>query len=277
VSTLPASFTAGPDLSADDFRRICTVAYDVAGLAIPAGKEGLVRSRLARRMRETGHQSFREFLDFVDADRSGAQRTALIDLLTTNKTNFFREPQHFDYLAAQVLPRIAATGAPLRIWSAACSSGEEPFTIAMLLLEQLPDVRQARILATDISTRILARARAARYADDQLDGVSPARRDRWFHETTTPAGRHWVVDGRVRALVRFAHLNLMEHWPMQGPFDVIFCRNVMIYFDKPTQERLVNRFAALLAPGGHLFIGHSESLTGLQHPYRYVQPAVYAR
>jgi chemotaxis protein methyltransferase CheR len=271
------TLSAGPPLSADDFRRVCRIAYDVAGIAIPAGKEGLVRSRLATRMRDTGHDSIRAFLDCVQQDKSGEQMTALIDLLTTNKTNFFREPAHFDLLTSRILPRIAAERAPLRIWSAACSSGEEPYTIGMLLNEHLPDVSQAKILATDISTRILARARAAQYSAEQLDGVSPHRRSTWFRETPSPTGTRYIVDARVRSLVRFAYLNLMTEWPMSGPFDVIFCRNVMIYFDKATQERLVNRFATLLAPGGYLFIGHSESLNGMQHPYQYVQPAVYLK
>jgi chemotaxis protein methyltransferase CheR len=277
VTAPPTTLTAGPSLSADEFTRVCALAYRVAGIAIPAGKEGLIRSRLASRMRDTGHEQYTAYLDAVDADRTGAELTALIDLLTTNKTNFFREQAHFDYLTSQILPKFVESRAPLRIWSAACSSGEEPYTLGMLLNEQLPDVRQVKILATDISTRILARAKAAQYSVEQLEGVSSQRRSTWFRETPTPHGVRFTVDARVRALVRFAHLNLMATWPMKGPFDLIVCRNVMIYFDKPTQERLVNRFAELLSPGGHLFIGHSESLTGMQHPYRYVQPAVYVK
>ena len=265
-----------PPLEADDFRRVQRLAYEWAGLAIPVGKEGLVHSRLSRRLRETRHPSFASYLAWLEQQGPGDERTAVIDLLTTNKTDFFREPAHFDYLLSVVVPEVVAAGRPLRLWSAGCSSGEEPYTLAMLLQEALPPGYDARILATDISTRILAKARAGRYGAEQMAGVDRERRARWFTEVGggTP---QWQVARPLRDMVAFAHLNLMGPWPMKGPFDAILCRNVMIYFDKPTQARLVQRYWELLAPGGHLFVGHSESLTALEHRYRYVQPAVYAR
>ncbi|HEX5580706.1 MAG TPA: CheR family methyltransferase, partial [Gemmatimonadaceae bacterium] len=221
-----------------------------------------------------GMSDFSSYLDFVQAEASGAELREMIDALTTNKTSFFREPQHFDFLRAKVLP--ALEGRPLRIWSAGCSSGEEPYTLAMVLRDTLParDADGSRILATDISARVLARARAATYTPEMLAELPPDLLRRHF--APAQGGAHRVADP-VRRMVSFARLNLMATWPMRGPFDAILCRNVMIYFDKPTQSRLVARFHDLLAPGGHLFVGHSESLTGLEHGFGYVQPAVYVK
>ncbi len=267
------SLASAPALSPDDFRRVRRIAYERAGLAIPAGKEGLVRSRVSKRLLDRRIPSFSAYLDIVEAE-NGDEMVRLIDLLTTNKTDFFREPAHFDFLLQRILPTVIATNKPLRIWSAGCSSGEEPYTLSMLLLESLPPGYDVRILATDICTKVVAAARQGTYPAQQLADVSAARRQRWF--TQTPDGGGTVVR-ELRAPISFAFLNLMADWPMRGPFDLIFCRNVMIYFDKPTVTRLVDRFRELLAPDGHLFIGHSESLTAIEHKYRYVQPAVYAK
>jgi chemotaxis protein methyltransferase CheR len=271
---IPDQLGGSPELSVEDFRRVRRIAYERAGLAIPDGKEGLVRSRVAKRVRDRQLPSFTAYIDAVEKEPQGEEMVRLIDLLTTNKTDFFREPAHFDYLLNVIVPAVVATGKPLRIWSAGCSSGEEPYTIAMVLRESLPARYDFRILATDISTRVVAAARRGHFTEAQLADVAPARRQRFF----APA-----ADGGAMALpelrtpISFAHLNLMAAWPMSGPFDVVFCRNVMIYFDKPTVTRLVGRFHELLTTSGHLFIGHSESLTALEHRYRYVQPAVYAK
>ena len=270
TDTLPGA----PELTAEDFRRVRRIAYERAGLAIPNGKEGLVRSRVSKRLRERRIPTFSAYIDAVESEKSGDEMVALIDLLTTNKTDFFREPAHFDYLATQIVPSVIAAGRPLRIWSAGCSSGEEPYTLSMVLRETLPARHDFRILATDICTEVVAAAKRGTYTPRQMVDVSDARRKRWF--TPTPDGGA-SARPELRAPISFAHLNLMAPWPMSGPFDVIFCRNVMIYFDKPTVTRLVARFHDLLAPGGHLCIGHSESLTAIEHRYRYVQPAVYAK
>ncbi len=269
METIPGA----PELSAADFTRVRRIAYERAGLAIPTGKEGLVRSRISKRLRERRIPTFDAYLDTVERE-SGDEMVQLIDLLTTNKTDFFREQAHFDFLTTAIVPSVLLRGTPLRIWSAGCSTGEEPYTIAMVLREQLPARYDFRILATDISTRVVATAKKGAYTAQQLGDVSTARRTKWF--TSTPDGGASVLP-ELRAPISFAHLNLMASWPMSGPFDVIFCRNVMIYFDKPTVTRLVGRFHDLLAPGGHLFIGHSESLTAIEHRYRYLQPAVYAK
>jgi chemotaxis protein methyltransferase CheR len=260
--------------TAADFSEISRTVGEVAGIQLRAGKEGLVRARLARRLREVGARSYAEYLGRVRADASRRELAHMVDLLTTNKTSFFREAAHFDVLRDAVLPAFAGASGGLRAWSAGCSTGEEPYTIAMVLRDALaePAWRAARVLATDISARALARARAGVYPDDTLADVDPALRRRHF----TPApGGGWAVAAALRAPVQFAPLNLMGAWPMRGPFHAIFCRNVMIYFDKPTQAALVARYHELLAPGGYLFVGHSESLSAVEHRFTYVQPAVY--
>jgi chemotaxis protein methyltransferase CheR len=273
----PAFALAGPELGAEEFQTISRFVYQRTGIQLPPGKEGLVRSRLARRLRATGLPDFRAYVELVTTGRNAAEVTAMLDAITTNKTSWWRERQHFDLLAAEAAA-MAAVHSPLTIWSAGCSSGEEPYTIAMVLAEALGAGRggaaPVRLLATDLSTRVLAKAKAGRYAAEELDGVPPELRARHF--TRLPDGGA-EVSAAIRRQVTFAHLNLMGPWPMQGPFDAIFCRNVMIYFDKETQGRLVARFWDLLRPGGYLFIGHSESLTGLAHRYAYVAPAVYRK
>jgi chemotaxis protein methyltransferase CheR len=205
----------------------------------------------------------------------------MVDILTTNKTNFFRELPHFAFLRDNVLPQFKGADRPLRIWSAGCSSGEEPYSLAILIREEFGSRgnRDVRILGTDLSMRALARAREGAYDEGQMDGVPPALRSRYFsrvHKAEAGAARYQVRP-EVRSLVSLAPLNLMEGWPMKGPFDVIMCRNVMIYFDRKTREQLIQRFSQLLPPGGHLLVGHSESLNGLAHDLTYVQPAVYRK
>ena len=255
-------------LGAAEFREIGALVRDVAGIQLPAGKEGLVRARLAKRLRAHGVSSYGEYLELV-RDPSGGELAEMVDVLTTNKTDFFRESAHFDVLARDVLPPLGT--APVRIWSAGCATGEEPYTLAMVLREA--GRHDAKILATDISRRVLAHAKAGVYADAAVRPVPDALRTRHFARTE----RGWEAGAGLKSLVTFARLNLMARWPMRGPFHAIFCRNVMIYFDRDTQQALVARFRELLAPGGYLFVGHSESLTALRHDFTYVLPAVYRR
>jgi len=267
---------AGRELTDRAFRAIAELVHEVAGIHLGDGKRELVRARLGKRIGELGLGGFEEYVDLVRKDRTGKELLVMIDLLTTNKTSFFREPAHFAFLRETVIPSVRP--GRFRIWSAACSSGEEPYSIAIELLEDLRGGGwDPRILATDISPSILALARRGIYRGDQLEDVPPPLRKKYFRPAPEAGEDRWSVVPAVRALVRFARLNLMDPWPMKGPFDVIFCRNVMIYFDKPTQARLVARFHDLLRPGGWLFVGHSESLTNVDHPYEYVQPAVYRR
>ncbi|MCU0623179.1 MAG: protein-glutamate O-methyltransferase [Gemmatimonadaceae bacterium] len=263
---------AGPELGPAEFRAISALVTERAGIQLPPGKEGLVRSRLARRLRALGLTDFKVYVERVTTGGDTAELTQLLDAISTNKTSWWREEAHFDLLAAEVAA-LPPRKQPYTVWSAGCSSGEEPYTLGIVLSEVLGGPDKARILATDLSTKVLEKAKAGTYAADELDGVSPARRQQWFQ----PRGGAFTVVPALRRMVSFAHLNLMGPWPMQGPFDAIFCRNVMIYFDKPTQGRLVERYRALLRPGGLLCIGHSESLTGLAHGYQYVAPAVYRK
>ena len=266
------------ELRPAQFAEISRIVTDVSGIQLPPGKEGLVQSRLMRRVRQLGVRSFDAYLARVRDDASGRERAEMIDLLTTNKTSFFRESAHFDFLRDTVIPAFTGTLGGLRLWSAGCSSGEEPYTLAMVLRETLSDVEgrglsMPRVLATDLSHRVLEQAVRGMYTAVQMADLPDALRRRYFVEDEGG----WSVSPALRSLVRFAGLNLLGPWPMQGPFHAIFCRNVMIYFDKPTQQALVARYHDLLAPGGYLFVGHSESLTALAHDFTYVRPAVYQK
>ena len=270
---------SGAILKANEFKRISELMYRMTGVNLTPGKEGLVESRLSSRLRALQLHSFSDYLAHIEQDDSRRELTMLVDLLTTNKTNFFREPEHFDYLRQHVLPQLRVRGGEARFWSAGCSSGEEPYTLAMLLAEEWigPAAPRARILATDLSTRIVEKAMAAEYDETGLSGLDKSRISRHLEPVIGSRGRRYRVRESLRDLVKVGHLNLMDGWPMKGPFDVILCRNVMIYFDAATQERLVSRFHALLAPGGSLLVGHSESLTALSHGFHYVQPATYIK
>jgi chemotaxis protein methyltransferase CheR len=246
-----------------DFGQIAAMVKRDYGLHLEPAKKSLVYSRLARRLRARGLASFADYCRLLEQER-GDERDRMLSALTTNVTQFFREAHHFDLLGREVLPALVArarAGGRVRIWSAGCSSGQEPYSIAATVLEVCPDAARLdlRILATDVDPEVLASARAGLYRADDLAGLLGSRQSRLFDETDCPKR---AIRAELRALVSFRLLNLVGDWPMSGQFDVIFCRNVAIYFDKPTQERLWSRFADRLAPGGVLFIGHSERLTG---------------
>lgn len=263
-------------MSPQQFEKLCRRVYDICGINLKTGKEELVHSRLNKRLNALKLTSFDQYFSYLDNDRQGKEVIWMIDALTTNKTSFFREIQHFEFLRDRVLPNIRDKR--LRIWSAACSSGEEPYSIAMLLAETLPNFKtwDVRILATDICTKVLEMANQAVYSADLLEPIPQAWRQKYFvAEDNSKLTYRLVPD--LRRLVRLGRLNFMDRFPMKGPFDMIFCRNAMIYFDKPTQERLVRRFYDLIAPGGYLFVGHSESLTGSNHNFKYIQPATYQK
>ena len=264
------------ELSAAQFQQVRRVVYEKCGINLTPGKEELVKSRLAKRLQALDLPSFEAYLQFVKQDLSGKEQAQMLDVLTTNKTYFYREAAHFDYLCQELVPNWRQP--KLRIWSAGCSSGEEPYTIGALLREHLKGIDRAdvRLLATDLSLRVLEKAQAATYPAEAFNEMPPSLVQKYF-TLTGGHPRTYRVNDNVRKLVSFAPLNLLAEWPMKGPFDVIFCRNVMIYFDLETRARLVNRYWQMLAPGGHLFIGHSESLNGIKHQYQYVQPAAYRK
>lgn len=265
------------ELTPAQFARITNVLHEHAGIRMREGKEGLVRARLTKRLRKLGLADFDAYLNYIEKEPSKQEFAEMIDALTTNKTSFLREVSHFDFLRDAVFPHL---NGPVRIWSAGCSSGEEPYTLAMLCNEAFSDIakRDVRILATDISHRVLAQAKSGVYPAENMSDVPPQWLQKYWSRRQDAGGRSVMqAEKNLSRLVNFAKLNLMERWPMQGPFDAILCRNVMIYFDKATQQQLVERYWQLLRPGGYLFVGHSESLTGLAHKFRYVQPAVYVK
>jgi len=265
---------AGATVSRADFTKVCTLLYDVAGIKLTDGKEGLVVSRIGKRVRELGLDGFSAYLDRVRDDPHELRE--MIDRLTTNKTSFFRESAHFDFLRATALP--AWGHRDVTIWSAGCSSGEEPYTLATVLYDHAQGgAANGRILATDLSHRVLAAAKEGAYAPETIRDIPGATLSRHFERTRDAGGERFVARAHLRQIITFARLNLMQEWPMRSQFDAIFCRNVMIYFDRETQERLVQRFSQLLASDGYLFIGHSETLHSLSHDLRFVAPAVYAK
>jgi len=247
-----------------EFGILARLVHTECGIVLADAKKGLVVSRLTRRLRELGLTDFASYCHLLQSRQGADERTNLISALTTNVTKFFREDHHFRTLEKQILPALierARGGGRVRIWSAGCSTGEEPYSIAIELLELCPDASalDIRILGTDIDPLVLATANAGRYADMSISGLPASRRARYFSTSSGGTGTSEVVQN-IRSLVTFAPLNLIAQWPVRGPFDVIFCRNVVIYFDTATQERLWQRFASLIPTGGHLFIGHSERL-----------------
>lgn len=265
-------------MKAAEFAKIRQLAYDTFGLDLRAGKETLVSARLGKQIRQSGCRSFDEYYCHVVGDSTGEALIHLIDALTTNHTSFFREPAHFDFLRKTFLPEWK-NRARIDIWSAACSSGEEPYSIAMCSLEELGGAApgKVRILATDISTRVLGAAAKGIYPAERFEALSPAQlRGYWLRGERDFAGSYRAKK-ELRAMIEFRRLNLLEPVSRIGPLPLIFCRNVMIYFDKPTQRQVVKRLTGCLEPGGYLLTGHAESLTGVEHGLLYVQPAVYRK
>ncbi len=266
------------ELTGNQFRRIAELARREFGLELGEGKQHLVASRLGKLMRQQGIFSFRDYYQRIEQDATGGALVELIDALTTNHTSFFREQAHFDFLVEQVFPDWKRSG-PERIWSAASATGEEPYTIALLAREYFGAESSSlpQIVASDISTRALAAARKGIYREERFQGVLTP----WLKKHLLHGEGHWRGWYRMRpeilAMVQFHRINLIEPLPEMGSFAVIFCRNVMIYFSRETQELLVNRLAACLQPGGYLFVGHSESLSGIRHPLQHLQPAIYRK
>jgi chemotaxis protein methyltransferase CheR len=267
------------EMTSSQFDAIRSFLHQSCGIKLTDGKESLVKSRLMKRIRALGMVSFDDYMSHLKKDTANQERVALIDVLTTNKTSFFRESDHFAFLREKILPHLLPEKREIKIWSAGCSTGEEPYSIAMELLEAIPAIPLCpiRILATDISMRVLQQACAGVFGPDAIRDVPPDMVWKHFTSTATGAERTFQVKDEVKSLVTFAPLNLMGNWPMKGPFDVIFCRNVMIYFDKSTQQWLVERFWQLIRPGGYLLVGHSESLAGSAHRFRFVRPATYVK
>jgi chemotaxis protein methyltransferase CheR len=267
-------------LSNPEFEAIKTKVYELAGISLSDAKRTLVVSRLSKIVVRLGLADFSAYVGFLNKKAGADDVQDFINALTTNLTRFYREEHHFDHLITHVgdlikaPPRKGAGGRPrLRLWSAGCSTGQEPYTMALALLHAYPALKRwdFRILATDIDTRVVETAAAGTYKANDLAGLSRQRTA--FFETG--ANGEVCIPASARALVTFKPLNLMQDWPIKGPFDAIFCRNVAIYFDKPTQTRMFTRMADMLAPDGFLYIGHSENLGGCDGQFKLVGKTTY--
>jgi chemotaxis protein methyltransferase CheR len=260
------------DFTVRDFERVRALIYKRAGIALAPGKQEMVYSRLARRLRSVGIQSFEQYLDRLERDRDSAEWEAFTNALTTNLTSFFREEHHFPILADHVRDR-----RDVSVWCSAASTGEEPYSIAMTLCETYGTLTPpAQILATDIDTNVLATAAAGIYPAERVERLSPERLRRFFLRGTGAQAGLVRVRPELRKLVTFQQLNLLdESYQLRSAFDVVFCRNVMIYFDKPTQGRILSRFAPLIRPDGLLFAGHSENFLYVSDAFKLRAKTVY--
>jgi chemotaxis protein methyltransferase CheR len=278
MSTLTLPLPSREQLSVRDFDRIRRLAFEYCGLDIEPGKEELVASRLGKIMRGLGITSYGEYFDSVVADKSSRSLVTMIDSLTTNHTSFFREQQHFDFLAGIVLPALSSRS-HIDIWSAAASTGEEPYSVAIAYKEFFSGRGPSlNILATDISTRVLETAGSATYEAQRLTGVPTALQHKYFLRSKAAESSLFRVKPEIRSCIRFQRLNLIEPFTaVTTVFPLILCRNVMIYFNAETQADLVRRFYLQMEPGGYLFIGHSESLNRIRHDFEYIAPAIYRK
>jgi len=271
-------------LSDRDFTRLSRLIYEQSGIKMPSAKKQMVEARLGKRLKGLGIDSFSAYCDYLFSSEGLAQELiGMIDLITTNKTDFFREAAHFDYLLQSVLPewvneQRGLSGRKLRVWSAGCSTGEEPYTLAMTLneyAESLPGF-DYRIMATDLSTRVLEKAKQGVYDDEKVAPVPKLMQKKYLLRSKDRSRGLVRIVPELREKVRFRRLNFMDNeFGIHEPFDIIFCRNVVIYFDRPTQERLLNKFHAHLTKDGFIFMGHSETLNGLDVPLVMVHPTVY--
>jgi chemotaxis protein methyltransferase CheR len=254
-------------LTEADFRKIAALLHEDAGIYLPETKATLVYSRLAKRLRTLGLESFRDYCALIASEEGVGERQQMLAALTTNVTRFFREPHHFKHLEEHVLaPRASAVrkGARLRLWSAACSNGQEPYSMAMSVLSVIPEAASldVKILATDIDPNMVAAGADGVYGSEVMEAVPKNLRSRWFTPLGGDRPGEWGVGEELASLVSFRELNLIGRWPMSGRFDAIFCRNVVIYFEEQTQEAIWSRFVDLLTPEGRLYIGHSERVSG---------------
>ena len=263
-----------------DFAKIAALVRERAGIVLGERKRDLVYGRLSRRLRTLRCTSFADYCRRLDGPDGEDERRVMLNAITTNLTRFFREPHHFEHLSREALPAIMRTRTGgerrIRIWSAGCSSGEEPYSIALSVREVLGETHEwdVKILATDIDTEMVARAKAGRYDADRVAAIPPPLRQRYVH--ACPSGGFEMADS-IKSLIVFNSLNLLDEWPMRRPFDAIFCRNVVIYFDAATQRRLMERFARILVPGGWLYVGHSESLFRVSDFFQHLGRTIYRR
>jgi chemotaxis protein methyltransferase CheR len=271
----------GSTLSKHDFDRLSRFIMDTCGIKMPELKKTMLESRLHKRLIALNLVSFKAYVDHVINGNKEGELVHMIDAVTTNKTDFFRESVHFDFLSNELLPMYEGKrNRQVRIWSAACSSGEEPYTMAMVLQEFYENnfAIDYSILATDISTKILQKAIEAIYTEERTIGIPLAIKRKYFLRSKDPVKKTLRIVPELRRKVSFQRLNFMDTtYDVNQFFDIIFCRNALIYFDKPTQEKVVNRLCQKLHPGGYLFLGHSESINDLNVPLKQIRPTIYVK
>jgi chemotaxis protein methyltransferase CheR len=268
------------ELTDSEFNRLRELVREHTGIALSDAKRELVYGRLARRLRKLKLASFAEYCTLIE-DRPAEEMQELTNAITTNLTSFFRENYHFEQLAAEVLPLVERSRAAtrrVRLWSAGCSTGEEPYSLALVVREALAHLSgwDIKLLATDIDSKVIETAAEGVYGEERLRGVAAERVRRWFPRAAGQPG-YCEASAELKTLITFRQLNLFDPWPMKGPFDIIFCRNVVIYFDKDTQRALFDRMAEVQEPGGWLFVGHSENLFNVTSRYKLVGRTVYRR
>ncbi len=284
MSTNPASMTSTNrvrefEFAEEDFVSLRDLVKSLTGITLASSKSEMVYGRLSRRLRALNLKSFREYRTLLSTTEGEQELAEFVNALTTNLTSFFRESHHFDYLREHLLLPLATRPRRLRIWSAGCSTGEEPYSIAMTVAETLTlkGCGDLRILATDLDSDVLETGSRGQYSDDRLRGMATRRRESFFTRRETGDGTRHCVKPELAALITFKQLNLMHELPMKGPLDAIFCRNVVIYFDKETQRRLFAKFARVQRAGDLLFLGHSESLHNVSDAYSLIGKTVYRR
>jgi len=274
-STAPAPQAAQTQISEREFHAIRAWIREAAGINLSEQKKALIVGRLASRLRHYGLESYGQYFDLLQSGTQPAELQVAVDLLTTNETHFFREPKHFDFLRDKILAGHPA-GRTFRVWSAASSTGEEPYSIAMTLADSLGDAPW-ELVASDLSSRVLARAETGHYAIARAKTIPRTYLQRYCLKGVGSQEGTFLIDPRLRSRVRFIQVNLVAPLPQLREFDVIFLRNVMIYFDMPTKHEVVSRMLPHLARGGHIIVGHSESLNGVSDALKSVQPSIYRR
>jgi len=263
-----------------DFDRVRRIVYDHAGISLADSKQNLIYNRLSRRLRSLNFNDFNLYLTYVEGEGYDQEFTHLINAVTTNLTFFFREIHHFDYLADDLFPSLLKRNAQtkkVRIWSAGCSTGEEPYSIAIVAKEVFPSDWDVQVHASDLDTNVINTAKIGLYQIDSLKGVSHERVKRWFLKGSGNNEGMVKVKPELQTIIHFQQVNLMHDWPWKEGFDIIFCRNVVIYFDKPTQQKLFKRYHELLRDQGHLFIGHSESLYKVSEQFKLLGKTIYQK
>lgn len=268
-----------PELSTKTFQQFREIVYEHSGIVLADNKRPLVKGRIARRMRTMGIDDYEHYIKFVLEDSSNRELQELLDAISTNVTSFYREAHHFDFMRKLIADRLQLGVRKLRVWSAACSTGEEPYTIAIEILEAAGNTSiDAKILATDISTEVIEKCQKGIYSSSVVQPVPPLLRKKYFEAPDKHSNGTLQVTDKLRKMLSVRRFNLTSFpYSVAGPIDLIFCRNVMIYFDRPTRTKIIGEFERIVAPGGYIFVGHSESLSGMTNHSTCVRPSIYRR